>query len=553
MTRALSAQISYKKLKSLAELSSNEGAALVVGVASDGDKIAPTKLAKGQKATDAFFKFFSSFPAFKGKTESIVSFLHNDQCFGSLASKQKPAHLVAFGVGQTKNFYSQNILSWGGRLAQEIKKQEFKNVDIWIDSFFNPAPSARDKNAPKDFAGRPHIGGIPTLEAFVEKFAMGLYLGFYSFDVYKSSLKRKDAPAKIIPHITFHSTTLDAKKVAKILDEVRVVAEGVYFTRDLQTTPGGDLQPADLAREATNFGKKCGFHVTVWDEKKLKTEGMNGILAVGQGSSAPPRFIIMEHNASKKNLPKLVLIGKGITFDTGGISIKPAVGMEEMKMDMSGSAAVIGAMGILSQLKIPLRVVGLVASAENMPSGNATRPGDIYTAYDGQTVEVLNTDAEGRLVLADAIAYAKTLDPDCVIDMATLTGAVLIALGFVSTGLMGNNAALIEGFTRASETAGERVWELPLYSEYGEDMRSKIADYQNIGTDKTAGSQKGGAFLNFFVKDAFPWIHLDIAGTADTPKGQGNHCPPNVGTGVPVRSLIEFAKNYSTYFKGVKK
>jgi leucyl aminopeptidase len=225
--------------------------------------------------------------------------------------------------------------------------------------------------------------------------------------------------------------------------------------------------------------------------------------------------------------------------------------MEEMKMDMSGSAAVIGALYALAKLKAPVHVVGLVASAENMPSGSAVRPGDIYTAYDGQTVEVINTDAEGRLVLADALAYAKSLNPNCVIDIATLTGAVIVALGYVSSGLMGNNAALIDGFKKASAKAGEKVWELPLYTEYSDDMKSKVADYRNSG-ERSAGSQKGGAFLNFFVQDSYPWIHLDVAGTADTPKGQGAHCPPDVGTAVPMRSLVEFASRVGEYFKSKK-
>jgi leucyl aminopeptidase len=200
-----------------------------------------------------------------------------------------------------------------------------------------------------------------------------------------------------------------------------------------------------------------------------------------------------------------------------------------------------------------VRAIGLIASAENMPSGRALRPGDVYTALGGKTVEVLNTDAEGRLVLADALVHAKTYNPDCVIDLATLTGAVTIALGSVTTGLMGNNADLIDAYNKASHNIGERCWELPLYSEYQDDMKSKVADIANIGSDRGAGSQKGGAFLNYFVDGAYPWIHLDIAATADTPKGQGSHCPADVGTGVPMRGLVEFAEHFEDYFKVKKK
>jgi leucyl aminopeptidase len=278
---------------------------------------------------------------------------------------------------------------------------------------------------------------------------------------------------------------------------------------------------------------------------------MNGILAVGQGSINPPRFILMEHNAGKKNLPTIVFIGKGITFDTGGICIKPAPGMEDMKMDMSGAASVVGAMYAVAQLDLPVHVVGMIASAENMPGGRAVKPGDVYTAHSGATVEVINTDAEGRLVLSDALSYAKEYKPDCVIDIATLTGAVIVALGYTSSGIMGNDGELLEGFRRTSEKVGEKVWELPLYAEYIDDMKSKCADYRNSG-DRAAGSQKGGTFLNFFVDGAYPWVHVDIAGT-DVPKGQGAHCPPDVGSGVPVRALVEFARNYKSYFKGAPK
>ena len=345
------------------------------------------------------------------------------------------------------------------------------------------------------------------------------------------------------------SSQIDGAKAAKIIERAQTLAQAVFTTRDLQTTPGGDLQPAALARRAQEVGKKHGFKVTVWDETKLKQEGMNGILAVGQGSEAPPRFIIMEHISDKKSAPTIVLVGKGVTFDTGGISIKPAAGMEDMKMDMSGAAAVIGAMQALSDLNAPFRVVGLVAAAENMPSGNATRPGDIYTAHDGQTVEVINTDAEGRLVLADALSYAKSLNPHCVIDIATLTGAVVVGLGHAASGIMGNNHELIDGYKKASEKAGEKVWELPLYEDYKDDMRSKTADYRNSGS-RDAGSQKGGTFLNFFVNGAYPWIHLDVAGTAMSAKGQGSHCPHDVGTAVPMRGLVEFVMNASQYFRG---
>lgn len=455
--------------------------------------------------------------------------------------------LLAFGVGENKDCHSQNILHWGGKIAAQLKHLKIASTDLYLDSFYQSASSAKASDAPKDFAGRPLPSGLPSIEDFMEKLCQGFLLGSYRYTRYKSQ-KKKDEPA---PRLRIVSSKISEKTAQQILQRAVILAEAAYLTRDLQTTPGNDMTPSDIAKAAQEAGKDAGFNVTVWDEKKLAQEGMNGILSVGQGSANPPRFIQMEWNASKKNLPTVVLVGKGISFDTGGISIKPALGMDEMKMDMSGSAAVIGAMTALSKLKVPVHVVGLVASAENMPSGTAVKPGDIYTAYDGQTVEVLNTDAEGRLVLADALAYAKKFNPDCVIDIATLTGACVIALGHIASGLMGNDGALIDAYKKASDKAGEKVWELPLYPEYEEDMISKIADYRNVG-DRTAGSEKAGVFLNFFVKNAYPWLHLDVAGTADTPKGQGAHCPPDVGTAVPMAGLVEFTANFEQYFKKKK-
>ena len=550
MTHKFAAQLSYQKIKGLGASGAEKGSLLVIGMSSDEDGAVPVKGVKAFKELSATFSLLRESPQFRAKPGSVFTLVHHTQ---SLAALPEYAHLCAVGLGLPKDFHAQNILGWGARVASEIRSQKLKSADVFLDSFYNAASSTSSDDAPKDNAGRPLLAPIVSREEFLEKFSMGVLLGLYTFDRYKSSAK-KDEKKKAAPfHVRLLSSAIDPKKANDILKAVHAIAASVYLTRDLQTTPGGDMPPAEIARQAQQAGRAAGFSVSVWDEKRLKTEGMNGILTVGVGSDNPPRFIIMEYNASKKNLPKIVLVGKGVSFDSGGISIKPAAGMEEMKMDMSGSAAVIGALHALATLKAPIRVVGLIASAENMPSGSAVKPGDIYTAHDGQTVEVINTDAEGRLVLGDALSYAKGLDPDCVIDIATLTGAVIMALGFVSTGLMGNNAKLLDGFKKASAQAGERVWELPLYPEYGEDMLSKVADYRNTGTDRGAGSQKGGSFLNFFVKDSYPWIHLDVAGTADTPKGQGPHCPPDVGTGVPVRSLVEFALNFAEYFGAKKK
>lgn len=558
MNQNLGAELSFLKVnESLPPFKNSTTTTLVVGFGSNEKSPVFVKGLRTSKSLDGILSVASSLKTFEAKPAQTQSLAQHSRGFEGFTQPHPYQNLVLFGVGTTKDTIPQNFLSWGGRLASELRSQKFTEADILIDSLYQAGRSVNGDDAPKDFAGRPLLEKIPTREEFFELFATGFLLGLYKFDRYKSSPDGADSkdksPKNSILKIRFVSSQIDGRRAASLLKDIETICRGVYRVRDLQTTPGGDLPPSEIAKAAQNLGKECDFSVTVWDEKKIKSEGMNGIISVGQGSDNPPRFIIMEHNASKKNLPTVVLVGKGISFDTGGYCLKPAGGMEEMKMDMSGSAAVIGAMSILSELKVPVRVIGLVASAENMISGRATRPGDIYKALDGQTVEVINTDAEGRLVLADALVHAKNYNPDCVIDIATLTGAVTIALGAYTTGMMGNNGDLLETYSRASHKIGERVWELPLYEEYKEDLRSKTADLRNVGTDRGAGSQKGGAFLHFFVKNNYPWIHLDVAATADTPKGQGAHCPPDVGTGVPTRGLVEFVRNWAADFSKTKK
>lgn len=525
---------------------------LVLGVASEGEKAIVPKSAKGNKELEKTYSILSKIPHFSGKHESSVTLLHHSHALEGMGDYH---HLIGIGVGTTKDCYPQALLSLGGKIAQDLRNIKAPSAHIQLDSLYQPATSVGSSDAPKDFAGRPLLTAIPTREEALENIALGMLLGAYTFDRYKS--KKADDKKKVTPEhstkIHFSSTYFDERKATTILERVQRLAEAVYLTRDLQTTPGGDLPPAEIARAAQVTGREAGFDVNVWDEKKLKQESMNGILAVGQGSANPPRFIICEYNKNKKNLPTVVFVGKGVSFDTGGISIKPSPGMEDMKFDMSGAAAVIGAMYALAKLKAPVHAVGLIPSAENMPSGHAIRPGDIYTARDGQTVKVLNTDAEGRLILADALSYAAQYKPTCVIDVATLTGAVVIGLGHLCSGIMGNNAELLDGFKKASTVSGERVWELPLYKEYEDEMRGKISDIRNIGTNRSAGSQKGGTFLNMFVKDQYPWIHVDIAGTSDNSKGQGSHCPPDVGTAIATRAMIEFALNLKDYFKAGKR
>lgn len=314
----------------------------------------------------------------------------------------------------------------------------------------------------------------------------------------------------------------------------RGVAAGQAFTRELQILPANTCTPAFLAARATELATRHGFGITVLDPDQMRAEGMHAHLAVGQGSVNTPRFIALEYRGAEG--APTVLIGKGVTFDTGGVSIKPAPGMEEMKYDMSGAAAVLGTFEMLGQLKPALHVIGLVPTAENAVSGSAYRPGDIVGSHLGKTIEVLNTDAEGRLLLADALSYARRYEPKAVVDCATLTGAVVIGLGHTATAVLGTDPDLIARLQRAGEQSGERIWELPLWDDYRELIKSDIADMKNTG-GRAAGTITAAWFLREFV-EGFPWAHLDIAGTAYTEREMATQIKGP--TGVLVRLFSEF-------------
>ena len=309
---------------------------------------------------------------------------------------------------------------------------------------------------------------------------------------------------------------------------------GQTLARGIQVLPGNICTPTYVGRAAEELAARHGFAVTVLDKAAITREKMGALLAVAQGSVEEPRFIVLEHKGSDD--APVVLVGKGVTFDTGGISIKPAQNMEDMKYDMSGSAAILGTFEVLGRLKPAVHVIGLIPSTENMPSGTAVKPGDVITSHLGKTIEVINTDAEGRLILCDALSWAKRYHPACVIDIATLTGAVVVALGHTVTGVMGSDDALVDEVRQAGERAGERVWPLPLWDEYRDLMKSDIADVKNAG-GRPAGSISAGWFLREFV-DGFPWAHLDIAGTAYTEREDASRVKGP--TGVGVRLFSEF-------------
>jgi leucyl aminopeptidase len=301
--------------------------------------------------------------------------------------------------------------------------------------------------------------------------------------------------------------------------------------------PGNVCTPTFLGKTAEDLAKRYGFAVTVLDRAAIVKEKMGALLSIAQGSAEEPRFIALEYRGSEA--APVVLVGKGVTFDTGGISIKPAQNMEDMKFDMSGAAAVLGTFEMLGRLKPKVHVVGLIPSTENMPSGTAVKPGDVITSHFGKTIEMINTDAEGRLILCDALSYARRYKPAAVIDIATLTGAIVVALGHTAAGVMGNDDALVEEVRQAGERSGERAWPLPLWEDYRDLMKSDIADVKNAG-GRPAGSISAGWFLREFV-DGFPWAHLDIAGTAYTEREEPGRVKGPTGTGV--RLFSEFVLN----------
>ncbi|MGE1083757.1 leucyl aminopeptidase [Pseudomonas shirazensis] len=360
--------------------------------------------------------------------------------------------------------------------------------------------------------------------------AESLLDGEYVFDRFKS----QKAEPRALKKITLLADKAGLAEVERAVQHATAIASGMAFTRDLGNLPPNLCHPVFLAEQAKELGKTHkGLKVEVFDEKKIKELGMGAFYAVGQGSEQPPRLIVMQYQGGKKSEKPYVLVGKGITFDTGGISLKPGAGMDEMKYDMCGAASVFGTLRAVLELKLPINLVCILACAENMPSGNATRPGDIVTTMSGQTVEILNTDAEGRLVLCDALTYAERFKPQAVIDIATLTGACIVALGSHTTGMLGNNDELLGQLLDAGKRADDRAWQLPLFDEYQEQLDSPFADIANIGGPK-AGTITAACFLSRFAK-AYNWAHLDIAGTAWISGGKDKGA-----TGRPVPMLTQY-------------
>jgi leucyl aminopeptidase len=369
--------------------------------------------------------------------------------------------------------------------------------------------------------------GFEDLRALAE----GLFLSAYRFDRHKKPAEdRKD-----VAEVTLYIDAVD--KAAEAVTRAEVYSQATALARDLINEPPSRMNPERLAAEALKLNTSP-ITVKVIEGQELEELGMGGIIGVGAGGAVPPRLVELHYQPESKAKRVVALIGKGITFDSGGLSLKPAQSMETMKDDMSGAAAVLGVFSALSRLKPAVEVRGYLAIAENMPGGRAQKPGDVLKAFNGKTIEVLNTDAEGRLVLSDALSYAASKRPDVLIDIATLTGACVVALGHLVSAVMTNRPALAEAIVAAGEQTGEKFWQLPLVKEYKKDIKSKIADLKNIGSRRgEAGTIIGGLFLQEFVDDQ-PWVHLDIAGPSWTDSDQP-YCPTG-GTGHPVRTILHY-------------
>jgi leucyl aminopeptidase len=376
-----------------------------------------------------------------------------------------------------------------------------------------------------------HTQGARQAADAVQAAVEAIDLGSYRFGAYKTATD--DGALKRVTVLV--PGRWDAKAVKAAAKTGQIVGEAVRWARDLVNTPAGDLPPAEIAREAQRMAKQVGLTCKVWSESQLRQGGFGGILGVGQGSANPPRMIELRYTGAGKATP-IALTGKGIAFDSGGLSIKDVGGMESMKCDMGGAASILATMKVIAQLKPRINVIAVVPSAENMPSGTAQKPGDVIRHRGGTTSEVLNTDAEGRLILADSLAYLAEQRPRCIIDTATLTGACMVALGTDISGAFGNDDELAHELVAAGAAVGEPIWQMPLWSDYRQLIDSKVADVKNVGK-RYGGAITAALFLAEFV-GATPWVHLDIAGPAF--QDQATDLGPAGATGVPVRALVRF-------------
>ncbi|OED44030.1 leucyl aminopeptidase [Endozoicomonas sp. (ex Bugula neritina AB1)] len=418
-------------------------------------------------------------------------------------------------------------------MGENNKPQTEKDYKKMVDAIVASLKSSNAKEA--IIAGEDFKVEGKSIQWSVRQLVEAFEYSFYQFDQLKSTAD-KDKKTPSLSKITLLADRKNSDSVKEGIAQGQAIGRGRNVTRTLGNLPGNICHPTYLADEAKALAKTHTKLTTkVLNEKQMENLGMHSLLSVSAGSDQEARLICMEYKNGKKNAKPIVLLGKGITFDSGGISLKPGAAMDEMKFDMCGAATIFGVMNAVVELDLPLNIVGMVAAAENMPGPNATRPGDIVTSMAGKTIEILNTDAEGRLVLCDALTYAEQYKPEAVVDVATLTGACIIALGHHTTGLLGNNEALTEELLNASKDAMDKAWELPMDEEYVSQLDSNFADLANIG-GRAAGTITAACFLSQFT-ESYPWAHLDIAGTAW-------HSGKNKGaSGRPVPMLVQYLLN----------
>lgn len=461
------------------------------------------ELAEVDKSMDGYISALIKEEKFKGETEEIKVF----PTFG----KVKAEKVAIIGLGSEEK-YSANVLrKIIGSSARVLQKGKVKTIAA---SFASLAKEGLDDGA--------------LVQAAVE----GALLGTYTFNKYKS--KNKET--------LIEGFSLSLEGVAGAEEGAqrgKVIAEAVAKARDMINEPGNFMNPTQMTEEAKELAKKHdNLKLTILEKEEMQKLGMGGLLGVAQGSSEPPRLLILEYKGGSGEGADIAYVGKGVTFDSGGISIKPSNGMEDMKSDMSGAASVISVMDAIARLKPKCNVTALAPVVENMPSGTAIRPGDVLTASNGKTIEVITTDAEGRMILADAICYAQKLGAKRIVDIATLTGSMVIALGSEYTGGFSNNEQLIKDVIEAGKLGGDKIWQMPIDDEYRKLYKSQVADIKNVGT-RAGGSITAALFLNEFIENDLPWVHLDIAGTSFLSKEDGHFTAG--GTGVPVATLANLA------------
>ncbi len=489
-----------------ADLSAVDTECLIVFALDHGDKNKPApKLANKNLAEVSAVSNLVASGEITGKAGE-TALLHNPQGL-------KAKRVLVVGAGRVGDFNHIELRKAAGTALR----------------FLKPRAIVRCAFALPDLPSGP--------EDAVRSIVEGAFVADFDPDTYRSD--RKDQSMKEVAVVT--PAGADQAKLQRVMDQARIVGESQNFTRELVNEPSNRLTPTMLADRAKKMCESVGLKCEIMGPDKIKQLKMGAFWSVAQGSDEEPRLIVMRYEPQgAPDKPLLGLIGKGITFDTGGISIKPSEGMEKMKYDMAGGAAMIGAMRAIALLKPRVKVISIVCATENMPSGKAQKPGDVQIAMSGKAIEIINTDAEGRLVLADGLHYARTLGCTHLIDAATLTGACVVALGMVNAGVFANNEDAYRHFTRALERSGEKFWRLPLDPEYTEIIRSSIADIMNTG-GRWGGASTAAAFLQEFVED-IPWIHLDIAGTAwmDEAKSWIAKGP----SGIAVRTLVEWVKSY---------